>query len=319
VNGTITDVSGIRVGHASDYEGLTGCTVVLMPPEGAVAGVSIRGAAPGTRETALLRSECLIDRIHAVMLAGGSAFGLDAAAGVMRALEEQGIGFPAGRSRVPIVPAAIIFDLSIGSSTARPTPEMAYSACRAASTEPVPEGCVGAGVGATVGKILGHEYAMKGGVGTASVVTEAGIAVGALAVVNAVGDVAIPSGSIIAGAVNPMTGGFADSFEVLKRGPASGNYLGLNTTLIVVATNASLDKTQANRLAEVCQNGLAQVIRPAHSQYDGDSLFFVSTGFRQADMDLLAALGVEVTARAIVRGVTQAWSLGGIKACSEVQ
>jgi len=299
----ITAVSGIRVGHATDVNAQTGCTVVLCA-EGAVAGVDIGGGAPATKETDLLRPGMLVERAHAVLLTGGSAFGLAAADGVMRYLEERGIGFDAGVVRVPIVPAAALFDLAVGRSDVRPGPEMGYQACLAADDGPVPEGLVGAGTGATVGHLLGAG-AMRGGIGTTAVPLAGGVVVGALAVVNAFGDVRdAQTGTIIAGARSP-SGEFVDTARVLLEleGELAFGRAPTNTTLVVVATNAALSKADANRLAHLAQGGLTRVISPAHTIFDGDIVFALSTGEAVSNLLALGAAAAEAVARAIVRAV----------------
>ena len=312
---SITDIAGIRVGHATDAGALTGCTVVLCEA-GAVGGVDVRGSAPGTRETDLMRPMTLVQRVHAVLLAGGSAFGLGAADGVMRFLEERGVGLDTGIPgvpRIPIVPAAVIFDLRIGDQRARPSPEMAYEACRSASTS-VEEGSVGAGTGATVGKLLGAISAMKGGVGTWSVALPGDVSVGALAVVNAFGDVLDDrTGQILAGAREPGGGAFLNMAQALQTAefpPALG--IGENTTLVVVATNAHLTKEEANWLARIAHDGLARVISPVHTLYDGDTVFALSLGDAKSNLLSLGAAAVDVVAEATKRGVRTAQGLGGV-------
>jgi L-aminopeptidase/D-esterase-like protein len=311
----ITDIPGIMVGHATDTEALTGCTVVLCE-EGAVGGVDVRGSAPGTRETDLMRPMTHVQQVNAVLLTGGSAFGLGAAEGVMRYLEEQGRGYDTGIEavpRIPIVPAAVIFDLRMGDRRARPSPQMAYDACREASTTIV-EGSVGAGTGATVGKLLGAASAMKGGVGTWSVTLPGGVIVGALAVVNAFGDVLDDeTGQILAGARAPGGDGFTNMAKTLRTAgfpPILG--IGENTTLAVVATNAKLTKEEANWLARVAHDGLARVVSPVHTLYDGDTVFALSRGDAKANMVSVGAAAVHVVAEAVKRGVRLARSAGGI-------
>jgi L-aminopeptidase/D-esterase-like protein len=324
LNHSITDVSGIEVGHAQNIEALTGCTVVLCR-KGAVAGVDVRGSAPGTRETDLLNPINLVNKVHAVMLAGGSAFGLDAATGAMRYLEEKKIGFNTGSVRVPIVPSAILYDLGVGSSTIRPDAEMGYQACLNASKKNVPEGNVGAGTGASVGKLLGPKQAMKSGIGSASISIGNGVIVGALAVVNAFGDVINPSsGEIIAGVrstkIGPFKIGtpnqFADTLQLMKS-PIGRTVLNLsaggrNTSLAVVAVNASLTKTQMTKVAQMAQNGIARAIRPAHTMLDGDTVFALATGGKKADVSTVGAFAAEVLSQAIVRAVQMAASAGGL-------
>lgn len=320
----ITDVPGITVGQADDYEALTGCTVVLSEA-GAVGGVDVRGGAPGTRETDLLRPLHLVQRVHAVLLAGGSAFGLEAAAGVVRYLEERRIGFNTRVVRVPIVPAAILFDLGIGRKDVRPDAAMGYEACRRASTERPAEGNAGAGMGATVGKIFGMAGAMKSGIGTASTDLGGGAIVGALVAVNSLGDVVDSGGRILAGArpvrLGPFRlggrGAFADTMKVLRAAPGR-TILRLasraNTVLGVVATNVRLSKEQANLVAQMAHDGVARAIRPAHTLLDGDTVFCLSTGRRRADVNLVGAFAAEVVARAIERAVAAAHGAGGLPA-----
>ncbi len=307
----ITDIPGITVGHASDAHAATGCTVVVCR-HGAVGGVDVRGAAPGTRETDALRPMTLVERVHAVLLTGGSAFGLAAADGVVRYLEEQGIGFDVAVAKVPIVPAAVIFDLMIGSATVRPTAEMGYAAVRGASAGPVDEGSVGAGCGATVGKLLGMRSAMKGGVGTWAVNLPGGVIVGALVVVNAFGDVLDEhTGQVLAGARDPATGRFLNTADALIRGQRAPAFTA-NSTLGVVATNAALTKEQANKLAQLGHDGLARVISPVHTMIDGDTIFALSIGTAKADAMAVGAAAVQTIAESVERAVRLATGLAGI-------
>jgi L-aminopeptidase/D-esterase-like protein len=292
----------------------------VLPDRPCVAGVDVRGAAPGTRETDLLRPGNLVQHVHAICLAGGSAFGLDAASGVMRYLSERGIGYPYGRGVVPIVPAAILFDLGIGRHDRWPDADAGYRAV-ASARRSCPEGSVGAGTGATVAKSLGPERAIKGGIGTASERTANGLIAGAAAAVNAAGDVIDEAGLIVAGARRD-DGTMEDAVEVLREGriwqpeAADGN-----TVLVTVATNADLTKEQANRLAAVCHDGLARAVRPAHTPSDGDTIFVLATGELPIDhvnYRALEAMGALAVQRAIVRGVLCAKSLGGCPAVSEI-
>lgn len=307
-SGAITDVAGIEVGHFTDSRRPTGCTVILAR-EGAVAGVDVRGAAPGTRETDLLHPTNLVERVHAVLLAGGSAWGLDAATGVMRWLEEQGVGLTVGPGRIPIVPAAVLFDLYLGDTSIRPDAQAGYAACVAARRDAPAEGNVGAGSGAVIGKIFGADRAMKGGIGTASL-TVNGITMGALIACNALGDVVDPeTGAIIAGARTADGKGFLDSRQALLRGePPKRLVAGSNTTIGVIATDAVLTKAQASRLATVGHDGLARSINPAHTMLDGDTLFALGTGAsgKSADMMVLATMAAEVVARAVTRAARAA-------------
>lgn len=309
--GTLTDVVGIEVGHYTETRRPTGCSVVIAR-QGAVAGVDVRGAAPGTRETDLLQPANLVQQVHAVCLAGGSAWGLDAASGVMRWLEDNGIGIATGYSLVPIVPAAVVFDLGVGDARIRPDAQAGYRACVAASTQPPAQGNVGAGTGALVGKLLGMDRAMRGGLGTASLCVN-GITVAALIVCNAVGDVVDPaSGQVIAGARTADGRALLGTRDAVLQGELPQNLLaGTNTTIGVVATDALLSKAQAQRLAQVSHDGLARAINPVHTMLDGDTLFALATGAsgKSADMLLLATLAAEVTARAVVNAVHAAQSL----------
>lgn len=310
--GSITRVAGIEVGQFTDTRRPTGCTVVLARA-GAVAGVDVRGAAPGTRETDLLAPGNLVDHIHAIVLSGGSAFGLDAASGAARWLEERGVGLDVGVARVPIVPAAVLFDLMVGDASIRPDAAAGYAACAAASSQPPTEGNVGAGAGAAVGKLFGMARAMKGGIGSASVTID-GVTVGALIACNAVGDVLdANTGQVVAGARTENGLALLDSRRALLCGELPHALLpGTNTTIGVVATDAVLTgKAQAQRLAMAAHDGLARSIFPAHTQLDGDTLFALGTGAsgRRPGMLLLAALAAEVTARATLRAVQAARSL----------
>jgi len=312
-------IPGVRIGHASDFRGLTGCTVVLCEG-GAVCGVDVRGAASGTRDLSPCLPGHLVERVHAIFLSGGSAFGLDAAAGVMEYLESRGVGFPAGRVRVPIVPGAAIFDLHLGSSKARPDRRMALRACRSAAAKVV-EGSVGAGTGATVGKLYGIGQATKGGLGFGSRGLPGGVRAQALAVVNAFGDVVDPrTGQVIAGArVSPESSEFAVTTErMFERGVGQG-FAATSTTLVVVMTNAELDKVQAARVAQMAHDGLARAIQPVHTQFDGDLVFALSRGGKRADLNSLGTAAAAATAEAIVRAVETAQGLGGVPSCRELR
>ena len=326
-NNAITDVRGIEVGHAQNEKALTGCTVILCR-KGAVAGVDVRGGAPGTRETDLLDPVNLVEKVHAIVLAGGSAYGLDAASGVMRYLEEQKIGFNTGAAKVPIVPAAILYDLNLGRADVRPDSAMGASAAAAArgftASTPPSEGNVGAGTGASVGKMFGAALAMKSGLGTASVEIGGGVIVGAIVAVNAWGDVIDPkSGEIIAGLrsgkIGPLRIGgkdqFADTLAMMKKMIGRG-VLGLasrsNTVIGVVATNAKLTKAQATKVARMAQDGLARTVRPAHTMLDGDVIFALSTGTKKADVSTVGAFAAEAISEAIIRAVKAAKSAGGL-------
>ena len=303
MHNALTDIPGLLVGHWTNLDAATGCTVILCP-DGAVAGVDVRGGAPGTREIALLDPVCMVDRVHGIMLSGGSAFGLAAADGVMRWLEEHDHGFDVGVAKVPIVPAAILFDLPIGDASVRPDAAAGYAACQAADSGPLAEGNVGAGAGATVGKMLGFKQATKGGLGTASRQIGRGVIVAALVAVNALGDVIDPATQqIIAGTRRPLVGGFADSMKFAES--AIGQTVqewgsGANTTLAVVATNVSLSKTGATKVAQMAHDGLARSIRPVHTLLDGDIVFALSKGDRVGDAGLVGAVAADVLATAVV-------------------
>lgn len=320
---SITDVPGIKVGQAQDLEKITGCTVILCE-EGAVAGVDQRGGGPGTRETDALKPTNMIEQVHAIMLAGGSAFGLDAASGAMRFLQEKNIGYNTGVAKVPIIPSAILFDLGIGDAKAFPDAAMGYAACQNASNAAPDEGNMGAGTGATVGKLLGAGQATKAGIGTASMEIGGGIIVGAIIAVNALGDVIDPAtNEIIAGTRSiqkgPMKIGegriFANSLTVMQSllgRTALGMASRQNTVIGVVATNARLNKSQATRVAQMAQNGVVRAIRPANTMFDGDTMFALSIGKKKANVNLIGAFAAQVVAQAILNGVTAAQSIGGV-------
>jgi len=313
MNHALTDVPGFHVGHAQDLRGATGCTVVLCPP-GTVGGVDVRGSAAGTRQTDSLHPLHFVDEVHAVLLSGGSAFGLDASGGVMRFLEEKGIGYPTSAARVPIVPTAILYDLGIGEGRVRPDPEMGYRACLNSHGGKVEEGSVGAGAGASVGKLLGIHWATKGGVGTASRIQPGGVIVAALVVVNAFGDVIDPKeGKVLAGARDPQNPrSFINSADRIKGGfavprPEKGFQ---NTTLGVVATNVKLTKRQAIKVAQMAQGGFARTIRPVHSTVDGDLIFALAAGEGSADVNAVGILAEETVAESVQRAIREADGLG---------
>lgn len=326
-NNAITDIPGIEVGQAQDDEAHTGCTVILCR-KGAIGGVDVRGSAPGTRETDLLDPINLVEKVHAVVLAGGSAFGLDTASGVMKYLAEQKIGYGLGAVRIPIVPAAILFDLGLNKSTRHPDGEMGYAAASTAQTGPVEEGNIGAGTGATVGKIFGMNGAMKSGLGTASIEIGDGVVVGAIVAVNAFGDVVNPfTGQIITGARPAKLGlvkiggsnEFADTMKVMKTlaGRTIMNFAtSSNTVIAVVATNAKFNKAQVTKVAQMAHDGLARAVRPAHTMLDGDTIFALSLGHKRADVSTVGAYAAEVLANAIVRAVQTAKPAGGLPAIS---
>lgn len=312
--GSITDVAGISVGHATDSEAQTGCTVVLTG-RGAVGGVSVRGLAPGTRETDLLRPGNLVNRVQAVLLTGGSAYGLAAADGVMHYLEEQGLGYDTGTARVPIVPAAVLYDLEFGSSKIRPDAASGYAACQAADKYCL-QGNVGAGTGATVGKLFGLSRAMKAGLGTASL-RVGRLVVGAVVAVNAFGDVYDPDANqIIAGARTPGGDRFVDTSAALQGLVIRTAMILRNTIIGVVATNARLNGVQTNHIAASAHDGMARVVRPAHTLYDGDTLFALSTGRVAANLVLVSDLAAEVVMLAIINGVLAAKPVLSLPAAS---
>jgi L-aminopeptidase/D-esterase-like protein len=300
----ITDVRGILVGHAQDQRALTGCTVVLCR-KGAVAGVDVRGGAPGTRETDLLNPVNIVEKVHAVVLAGGSSFGLEAATGVVRYLEEQKIGLDTRAAKIPIVPAAILYDLGLGQADVRPDAAMGYRAASSASSAAPAEGNVGAGTGASIGKMRGMKYASKSGIGTCSIDIN-GVIIAAMVAVNAIGDVVDPkTGRIIAGI---QTGSSLDSMKINQIRAAVKS----NTVIGVIATNAKLTKAGATKVAQMAQDGLAQSIRPAHTMFDGDTIFALATGEQDADISMVGAFAAEVMAEAIVRAVQLAAPSGDL-------
>ena len=298
-SGCLTDIAGVLAGHYTDSDNKTGCTVVLLG-NGAVAGVDVRGSAPGTRETDLLRPTNAVTQAHALLLSGGSAFGLSAADGVMHWLEERGIGFDTGIARIPIVPAAVLYDLGMGSAAVRPDASAGYAACENADSKPLAQGAFGAGTGATVGKAAGMAHASAGGFGTASITLPGGVTVAAGFAVNAFGDVHDhTSGARLAG----MHGGTV--YETLVNHPVA-EFSAQNTTIGIVGTNAQLTKEQANKLAAIGQDGIAMCIRPAHTMFDGDTVFAFATGKTQGDFHAILAAAAEASARAIINAVTEA-------------
>jgi L-aminopeptidase/D-esterase-like protein len=320
-NRGLTEVEGLRVGHYTLSERPTGCTVVLVDGEGAPGGVSQRGGAPGTRETDLLSPLNLVDKVNAIVLSGGSAYGLDASQGVVRYLEERKIGWNIGAAGiVPIVPSAILFDLGFGGdSKVRPTADCGYRAAMAASGAAVAEGNVGAGAGATLGKVAGPARAMKGGIGSAAIRLPNGLVVGALVVVNAVGDVIDPTtGQVVAGVRSADGKSLADART--QKASVAQERAGENTTLAVVATNARLSKTDTNRVALMADDGVARALSPSHTSGDGDTVFALATGrwAGQADASIIGALAADVLAEAVVRAAVRAQSLGGLPSAREL-
>ncbi len=346
---SITDVPGIRVGHATNAKAGTGCTVIICP-NNTVGSAEVRGSAPGTREIPAIQPVNLVQYVNAIYLGGGSAFGLDGATGVMKYLEENKIGFDTGVATVPIVPGAVLFDLPVGMPDIRPDAEMGYQACLNATENRVPEGNVGAGTGASVGKVKGMEFAMKGGLGTASI--KAGnLIVGAIVAVNCLGDVIDPkTGEILAGTLNDEKNGFANSIEVLKTTLNSAGFTGksarekpeteqsasgkteetgkptsggqpqsTNTTIGVVATNAKLDKSGAKKIAMMAHDGLARTINPIHTMFDGDTIFALATGEIEADITTIGALAAEALAIAVTNGIKKAQSAYGLLSYNDLK
>lgn len=311
-HGSLVDVPGVKVGHAADALKQTGCSVVLFE-NGAVCGVDVRGAAPGTRETDLLTPTSLIDKVHAVVLSGGSAFGLDAASGVMQWLEQRNIGFDVGVTVVPIVPAAVLFDLTFGDPAVRPDARMGYRAVHAASQKPFPSGNTGAGVGATIGKMAGREKAMKGGLGTASASGPDGLIVAAMVAVNAVGEIRDPhTGKTIAGACDAQ-GNLLDLQASVLNSRDSHFSAGTNTTIGIICCNAALTKSQMQKVAQMAHDGLARTIYPVHTLSDGDTLFAATTGGVDTSVNIVGMLAAEVMAAAVLDGVRAARSAHGVR------
>jgi L-aminopeptidase/D-esterase-like protein len=315
-NNTITAIPGIKVGHATDLEGATGCTVIICP-EGTIGGVDQRGGAPGTRETDLMRPMHRVEVVNAIVLSGGSAYGLATADGAMRYLEEHDLGYKTQSGyTVPIVPAAILFDLPIGKQGVRPDAAMGYAACEDATTAPAQQGTIGAGTGASCGKFMGNEMSTKGGIGSACVDLGDGLLVAALVAVNAVGDIIDESGQIMAGLRSPE-GRFADTLEVMKmmaRMTVDGDS---NTVIGAIATNAKLSKEHTNKVAQMAQDGIARAVRPAHTMFDGDTIFALATGEIPAEVSVIGAYAAEVMAQAIRNAMRAATSLHGVRAMNE--
>ncbi|MDF2879769.1 MAG: peptidase [Clostridiaceae bacterium] len=314
-----TDIEGLKLGHEQNFEAATGCTVVICE-DGAVAGVDVRGGAPGTRETDLLDPVNLVEKINAVVLSGGSAFGLDASSGVMEFLEERNIGFDVSVTKVPIVCSAVLFDLVIGSSKIRPDKQMGYAACTNAYKEKEQlQGNIGAGTGATVGKILGPEFSMKGGLGVYAIQIGK-LKVGAIVAVNCLGDVIDPnSGSIIAGALNKEKCGFANTENIMmEQYQQKNNLFSGNTTIGIVATNAIITKSQAKKISSMSHNGYGRTMRPAHSMFDGDTIFTLGTGKINADINVIGMLAANVVEQAILNAVKNAKSSNGYISYSDL-
>jgi len=318
---SITDIEGIRVGHASDFEAVTGCTVILFDKP-ALGAIDLRGGGTSTRQIDSLLSHNTFGKIHAVLLTGGSAYGLDASSGVMKYLEERNTGLSVGYGMVvPSVPTAVIFDLGIGNGRVRPDARMGYEACLNAGSSPVEEGSIGAGTGATVGKLLGLDHATKGGVGTSGYKFENGIIVAVLVVVNAFGDIISPeNGEIIAGVRTTLHGSkFAGTVNLFKKGVTFKEDKPRNTTLAVVATNARFSKSELGRIASIAQTGLARVISPVHTIADGDVVIAVSCGDSEGDANLVGVIAAELTANAILRALHRSKSMGGIPSMRDLR
>lgn len=310
-NGNITDVSGIKVGNIENMDALTGCTAILAE-EGAICGVDVRGSAPGTRETDLLNPINAVDTVHAISLTGGSAYGLEAASGIMNYLEEKGIGLDVDVTRVPIIPSAVLFDLQVGDSSIRPDKKMGYQAAKQATKGSFPFGNVGAGCGATVGKLAGFDNCMKGGLGSASIHLDNGLTVGAIVAVNALGDIRNPNNRhIIAGPIDPNRKTILDSLTLLEKVDADMRF-GTNTTIGAVAMNAALSKAEATKVAQVTQNALARTIYPTHTMADGDTIFALATGGKSHSLDLIANMAAHVMEEAILQAVQSAESVANI-------
>ncbi len=307
------DIGNIKLGHAQNFEAATGCTVLICE-DGAVAGVDVRGGAPGTRETDLLNPVNLVEKVHAIFLSGGSAFGLDAAAGVAKYLEENGIGFDVGVTNVPIVPAAVLFDLSIGDHRVRPDSAMGYEACLNAITDESQQGNIGVGTGCTVGKITGMERAMKGGFGMASF-QQGDLKVGAMVAVNCLGDVIDPStNNKIAGLLNPEKITFLDTEEyMLNQIKSDSNVFSGNTTIGAVITNVKLTKAQATKLSSMTHDAFARCIRPSHTMFDGDTIFALSVGELEVDLTTVGIIANHVMEKAIINAIIDAETLHGVK------
>lgn len=316
--GYLTDIEGIRVGHGEDERGMTGCTVIIYD-EGASMGVDVRGGAPGTRETDLFKGENLVDRVHAVVLSGGSAFGLEASSGVMNYLEENNIGFDVGVTKVPIVGSAVIFDLNIGDYTKRPDKEMGYKAAKDASRLENRQGNIGAGMGATVGKILGGKNLMKSGLGSATV--EVGeLKVSALVVVNSFGDIFdLQTSRQIAGVYDYENKSLLNTCNIMKGQHGEIKFSNQNTTIGVIATNAIINKNQGNKISQMAHNGLVKTINPIHTMVDGDTIFTMGTNKVRADINLIGIMAIEAMAKAVNNGVKSASSYGDLYSYSDIK
>jgi len=319
MNNTLTRIQGIQVGHVTDIEGATGCTVIICPPQ-TVGAVDVRGGAPGTRETDLLQPHNHVEEVTAVVLSGGSAFGLATADGVMRWLDERQTGYKSGTGYiVPIVPAAILFDLAVGKQGVRPTSDMGYQACENATSEPVQQGSVGAGTGARIGAMFGNERASKGGIGSATIELENGLIISALIAVNAVGDVIAENGQILAGLRTEDGEGFFGMLNAMTAMLETDTKINTreNTVIGVVASNAKLSKAHTYKVAQIAHDGIARAVNPSHTMFDGDTIFALSTGEIPSHPTLVGAYAAEVVAKAIRNAVTHATSIGGVRAINQ--
>lgn len=317
-SGYLTDIDGIKVGHGTSTESLTGCTVVICE-EGATGGVDVRGSAPGTRETDLLKAENMVDKVHGVVLAGGSAFGLEASSGVMKYLEEEGIGLDVGVTRVPIVTSAVIFDLAIGDYKIRPDFKMGYEAAKSASTSEDRQGCIGVGMGATVGKIMGPNGAMKSGLGSASIQI-GDLKVSAMVAVNSFGDVYDhKTNKQIGGVYDYSNKMMLNTMDILKGMYEPKDLSMKNTTIGIIGTNAILNKAEGNKIAQMAHNGLARSINPIHTMYDGDTVFTMATNKVEADVSLVGTLAAEVMSQAITNAIVHSKGYGGLVSYSDIK
>lgn len=312
----ILDVKGIKVGQVEDQEGLTGCTVIICE-DGGVCGVDVRGSAPGTRETDLLDPINMVQKVHAIVLSGGSAFGLESTCGVSRYLEEKGIGFDVGVAKVPIVTGAVLFDLGVGDPKCRPNMEMGYKACQIANNSELKEGNYGAGCGATVGKIRGSEFCTKGGIGSYSIKLDNGLVVSAIIAVNAFGDV-YENGKVIAGVLNDDKNDFLNTYDLMKKGVNTGGFNIDNTTIGAVVTNAKLSKAECKKISQMAHNGFAKSIFPIHTPHDGDTIFTLATGEVETDITLLGSIASEVVEKSVISAIKNASKTNNILSYNEI-
>ncbi|MFR3498111.1 MAG: P1 family peptidase [Paraclostridium bifermentans] len=312
----ILDVKGIKVGQVEDKEGLTGCTVIICE-DGGVCGVDVRGSAPGTRETDLLDPINMVQKVHAIVLSGGSAFGLESTCGVSRYLEEKGIGFDVGVAKVPIVTGAVLFDLGVGDPKCRPNIEMGYKACQIANNIELKQGNYGAGCGATVGKIRGSEFCTKGGIGSYSIKLDNGLVVSAIIAVNAFGDV-YENGQVIAGVLNDDKIDFLNTYDLMKKGVNKGGFNIDNTTIGAVVTNAKLSKAECKKISQMAHNGFAKSIFPIHTPHDGDTIFTLATGEIETDITLLGSIASEVVEKSVISAIKNASKTNNILSYNEI-